>query len=88
MPLDFDPMILLHLQNLDDILVCEIKQQNTKIPAVIEPMKNWTLSKKRQFLHMLKVFTYFEGGDSFPLDPTLTSIGGELDFMPHCKPLQ
>lgn len=51
LPLDFHPMIL--LPNLDDIQVCEIKQQNTKIPAVIK------LTKKSKFLHMLKVFTLF-----------------------------
>ena len=51
LPLDFHPMIL--LPNLDDIQVCEIKQQNTKIPAVIK------LIKKSKFLQMLKVFTLF-----------------------------
>ena len=35
--LDFHPMIL--LPNLDDIHVCEINQQNTKIPAVTHV--NW-----------------------------------------------
>ena len=87
LPLDFPPMIL--LPNLDDIQVCEIKQQNTIISAVIQMMKNWIFNKKKVNSYTCsKHLPYFEGGDSFPLDPTLTSIGGELDFMPHCKPLQ
>ena len=44
------------LPNLDDIQVCEIKQQNTKIPAVIKLMKNWTFNQKqkKKILHTVK----------------------------------
>jgi hypothetical protein len=87
LPLELHQKIL--LPNLDDIQLCEIKQQNTKIPILIKLKKNWTFNEKKVNSYICsKYLPYFEGGDSFPLDPTLTSIGGELDFMPHCKPLQ